>query len=289
MTFARFDSRNLGPLDQTAPSLLFGGPGPNLPDNPTAALMPVADSGLKLPPSIWAINALNQDLGRIVAHLAPLLSPELPEPTRVSAVASAALLNAIQQGYSSQLVSASPAAAWDNAAVRQKLQQWRVALHLVRSAVDDMHAAASGTAPQATPSTFVPSWPGDMKGMGIWSWNPNLWFKTQEEAIAYQQAQADATVKLEQAAAAATQANPSTLDQVTAAVGNLAKGTSSAVNLAMFVGVAGLAALAYWMFKDPERGARATGRLAEGGAHAAGRFVEHGAKAAAGAAKLAAL
>lgn len=288
----RFDSRNVGVLNQTAPSLLFSGPGPALPPASLPAGVPVAQSGLQLPPSIHAVRSLDAQLGQLAAKIAPLLAPNLPAATRASATAAAALLNAVRQGYVQQLQDAPPAAAWNRPHVRLALQKWRVALDLVNDSVQSMHAALTGApAPAAAQAEGVAvHWPGDMRGAtGIWSWNPNLWGKTQEEANAYLVQQAQANVQLEQAAAAAEQANPSTLDKITGAVGDLTKSASAATSALLWVGVAGAAALAWWTFKDPERGTRATGQLAAGGAHAAGTFVEHGAKAAAGAAKLAVL
>ncbi len=54
--------------------------------------------------------------------------------------------------------------------------------------------------------------------MGAWSWNPNEWSMTPEEALAYEQAKADA-------AAYETQTDPGVLDQITNAVTAAAKTT----------------------------------------------------------------
>lgn len=266
-------------INQTVPSNIFSGRGTFPPDvtADTRLAYPAATSGLDVAPGAWAVKALDEDLGQVALKLAPLLAPNLPEPTRASAAGAAALLNGIRAGYAVQLAGNGYAASWNRPAVRQALQKYRVALALVDQAADHMTLGLQGVAVAPAPATAPIHWPG---GMGIFSWNPNLWGKTEEEAQAYELQQAQANVKLQAAAAAATDANPGLLDTVKKSLGDLSAATATATSLAMFAGVAGVAAIAYWMFKEPERGARTVGTLAEGGAHAGATFVKGAATAA---------
>lgn len=226
-----------------------------------------------------AAHDLDKDLDKAAQKLRPLLLGNVPPEMRQQALGAVALLQAIAEGYT-RLTSSAPAAAWGNTTARLALQNYRVALGKISDAADTMQAQLVGAALAAPAQRYVDlHWPG---GMGVYSWNPNLWGKTEEEARAYELAQAQTATQLAQASAAAKAADPGLVDSLKAAVATTTKAAASASGLLMFVGVAGAAALAYWMFKDPERGARATGQLAQGGARAVGT-------AAGGAAKLALL
>lgn len=271
-------SGQVGTLDQTAPGNNFSGQGLIEPAPVPPVGVPVAGSGFTPAPGAWAVQDLNQRLGLVALKVAPLLQPGMPEIIRVQALAAVTMLNAIQKGYIQQLAKSGGAAAWNRADVRNSLQLYRVALQHVSSAVDAMRQGLQGQPPAGASGPATIHWPGSTQGMGIFSWNPNLWGMTAEEAQAYELQQAQAQVKLEQAAAAATAANPGLLDTVKGALQTTAKAAASTSSLLMFVGVASAAALTYWLYKDPERGARAAGSLAQGGARAAGTFVGGAAK-----------
>lgn len=252
------------------------------------AVAPAPAGGLVTTYAQAAAHDLDKDLDRVAHKFAPLLSAQDPG-ARARAAGAVALLNAIAQRYN---VATQRGNAWGYTATRLALQGYRVALQKLDEAADLLQAQQNGQAIALAAQGIrygSINWPGGANSMGVWSWNPNKWGMTQAEADAYDLAQAQLETKLAQAEAATKAADPGLIDSLQAAVATTTKAAASASGLLMFVGVTGAAALAYWMFKDPERGARATGKLAEGGAHAAGTFVQHGAKAAAGAAKLAAL
>lgn len=258
---------------------------------PAQLATPAANSGLQLSPGQQAAHALNRQLVPVVDRLAWLLQGGVPGAIRDRALRAVDLVNAIQRGYTETLAN-NRSAAWDRPGVRQQLQQYRIALDQVGQAAQILQALAQGQVPTGSGQLLqLPrvSWPGAQQGMGVWSWNPNYWFKTEEEVRAMQLADAQQEVLLAKAEAAATAANPSLLDKVSGAVGSAATGAGTGLGLLPIVAVVGAAGLAYWAWKDPDKGARATSSYAQGAARAAGTAAEGAAKVGGTAAKLALL
>jgi hypothetical protein len=254
----------------------LGAQDPSTLSYPARLGVPATASGSAFTYAQAAAHDLDADLDKAARKLQVVLAPNVPPALRLRAAGAVALLQAIAEGYTRQTASAR-AAAWGNASARLALQNYRVALAKISEAADTMQAQLVGAAlAQPAPQRYVDlHWPG---GMGVWSWNPNLWGKTEEEARQYELAQAQLDTQLAQAQAAAKAADPGLMDTLSGAVQTTAKAAASTSGLLMFVGVAGAAALAYWLFKDPERGARATGQLAQGGARAVGTAAGSAAK-----------
>lgn len=105
---------------------------------------------------------------------------------------------------------------------------------------------------------------GNSGGMGIWSWNPNLWGKTQEEALAYEQAAAAAALQAEQLEAArkveeakgnaaASSIDPSLASTFSQSAQSALKATTSAYNLLLIGGVVALGIWGYSEYKDAKK------------------------------------
>lgn len=104
-----------------------------------------------------------------------------------------------------------------------------------------------------------------MQGMGIISWNPNLWGLTQEEAIAYEKAQAQAALDLEKTAAAqkveeakgdatANAISPTVTSTLSSSFQSAMQATTSTYNLLL---IGGVVALGIWGYSEFKKGKRA--------------------------------
>lgn len=104
-----------------------------------------------------------------------------------------------------------------------------------------------------------------MGGMGIWSWNPNLWGKTTEEAAAYEKAQL--ATKLDKtklqaeidAAAAAGEAeadrlNPSLLSTGSKSLQSGLESMATTANMMLALLVVGTAAVGYTVYRESKKG-----------------------------------
>lgn len=105
----------------------------------------------------------------------------------------------------------------------------------------------------ASPSTFQ-VYAGQvlskMGGMGIWSWNPNLWGKTPDEATTYEQQRAAAAVEAAKGEAAVDQINPSILSTGSKSIQSIMDSTAGTANMVMLLAVVGLAGAGYLIYRE---------------------------------------
>ncbi len=109
-------------------------------------------------------------------------------------------------------------------------------------------------------------------GMGVWSLNPNLWGLTQDQATAYEQAQAQAALTAQQVAAqaavlkaqtdaAVNQANPGILSTFSQTMQGTVKAAGGASSLLLWGAVIGLGVWAYVEVQDSRKTRKAAAQF----------------------------
>jgi hypothetical protein len=118
----------------------------------------------------------------------------------------------------------------------------------------------------ASPPTFQ-RYAGDvvenMGGMGIWSWNPNLWGKTPEEAVAYEKARAEAAVEQAKGDAAVDQIDPSLVSTASHGLQSVINSTASTANMVMLLAIVGIAGAGYLVYRETTKPSGLVRRAAE--------------------------
>ncbi len=158
---------------------------------------------------------------------------------------------AVQRGFKSKDQKRLGAALWANDATEQLGRKISLAAEQTRSMSEGQRLMYLSTfAPrledeirfiesQLTLNGLLPKrdgWnTGRIRSTGIWSWNPNLWFKSQDEANDYylKQAQADAAIET---------ANPTILGTAAGALRTTTTTTATIVNWAIGLTAFGLLA-----------------------------------------------
>lgn len=264
---------------------------PQGPPVPMRTLPPASPATYPWPPRMYAganaaAAALDHQADQLAGNLNTLLA--MPAPASVAQTAANALgtLYLVRGAYGAQLAAAGLAGGQHFALYCAP--QWHGAMATLQGIADDLKTQALAASPAGAG--------GPMRGLGIFSLNPNEWGMSQDEADAYEIQQGEHAVQLAALQKQATDKNPNFLDSLQSGAQSMIQAGASAsqsaadaASMAMYVGVGLLILAGYVVYKESgtESGRTRLGHQAGRAAHAAGEGVKGAAHVAGAAGKAA--